>query len=33
MINGGDRRKVYEDEVYLRYLSWLNGMSWEGLEK
>ena len=33
MIEGGNPRSVYDDEVYLRYLCRLNGMSWEGLEK
>ena len=33
MINGGNPGSVYDDEVYLRYLCRLNGLSWEGLER
>lgn len=32
MIDGGDSRAVYPDEVYLRFLARLNGLTYEGIE-
>lgn len=32
-IEGGDSRAVYPDEVYLRFLARLNGITYEGVEK
>lgn len=32
MIDGGDLRSVYPDEVYLRHLCILNGLKYEGIE-
>jgi len=33
MIHGGDKRKMYRPEVYLKRLAKANGLIWEGLEK
>ena len=33
MIYGGDKRKMYRPEVYLKRLAKANGLIWEGLEK
>ena len=33
MIHGGDQRKMYRPEVYLKRLAKANGLIWEGLEK
>ena len=32
MIDGGDPKAVYADEVYLRHLCILNHLKWEGVE-
>lgn len=32
LINGGDPNSIYDDAVYLRFLSRINGLKWEGLE-
>ena len=32
MIDGGDSKAVYADEVYLRHLCILNHLKWEGVE-
>ena len=33
MIHGGDEDSVYDDEVYIRRLAQINGLTYDGLEK